>query len=98
MSYFHAAGTAGAGLLAIGVVVALVLIGAVGWGIRRRSGRAGPAAAFRPAPRGGRDHADEHREPDAATFPEDGGRLSPHEMKGYGNLGSSPSEHRRDEE
>ncbi|MFJ3202913.1 DUF6479 family protein [Streptomyces sp. NPDC086989] len=92
---FLAAGTAGAGLLAVGVVVAVVLIAAVWWGIRRRADRTGPTAASRTVARP--HHVDEHREPEPDAFPDGAGRLSPHEMKGYGNLGSRPAAPPRDE-
>ncbi|MDX6761380.1 MULTISPECIES: DUF6479 family protein [Streptomyces] len=81
------AGAAGTGLLAVGIVVALLLIAAVWWGIRRRAAEPPPGAPpRRPARRA--HHAEEHREADPRSFPGDGERLSPHEMKGYGNLGS----------
>ncbi|UQX00136.1 DUF6479 family protein [Streptomyces sp. RerS4] len=82
------AGAAGAGLLAVGVVVALLLIAAVWWGIRRRAAQPPPSGApSGPAAR--RPHrVEQHREADPEAFPGGGERLSPHEMKGYGNLGS----------
>ncbi|MFE2928967.1 DUF6479 family protein [Streptomyces goshikiensis] len=81
------AGAAGAGLLAVGVAVALLLVGAVWWGIRRRAAQPPAGSPSRQTAR--RPHrAAEYREPDPEAFPGGGERLSPHEMKGYGNLGS----------
>ncbi|MEU8461720.1 DUF6479 family protein [Streptomyces sp. NPDC029003] len=95
MSYFLSAGAAGAGLLAVGIVVALLLIGAVWWGIRRRAAQPAPGAPSRPDARA--HHVEERREPEPDSFPANGERLSPHEMKGYGNLGSRPAERPRDQ-
>ncbi|MFG2340483.1 DUF6479 family protein [Streptomyces yangpuensis] len=81
------AGAAGTGLLAVGVVVALLLIAAVWWGIRRRAAEPSPGAPSRRTARRSH-HVEERREPDPQSFPGGGERLSPHEMKGYGNLGS----------
>ncbi|MFE7094729.1 DUF6479 family protein [Streptomyces erythrochromogenes] len=81
------AGAAGTGLLTVGIVVALLLIAAVWWGIRRRAAEPPPGAPSRPTTRRPH-HVEEHREPDPESFAGDGERLSPHEMKGYGNLGS----------
>ncbi|THA86308.1 DUF6479 family protein [Streptomyces sp. A0592] len=81
------AGAAGTGLLAVGIVVALLLVAAVWWGIRRRAAEPPPGAPTRPTARRPH-HVEEHREPDPESFPGGGERLSPHEMKGYGNLGS----------
>ncbi|MEU6211555.1 DUF6479 family protein [Streptomyces sp. NPDC047023] len=82
------AGAAGAGLLAVGIVIALLLIAAVWWGIRRRAAEPPPGAPTRRTARRPH-HVEEHREPDPRQFPDGGERLSPHDMKGYGNIGSA---------
>ncbi|MEV7420814.1 DUF6479 family protein [Streptomyces sp. NPDC089919] len=82
-----AAAGAGGGLLAVGIVVALLLVLAVWWGIRRRAAEPPPPRnPVRPPVHP--QHVEERREPDGTAFPDDGDRLSPHDMKGYGNFGS----------
>ncbi|MBT2471528.1 hypothetical protein J7E97_27605 [Streptomyces sp. ISL-66] len=73
-------------LLVIGVLITALLIGAVWWGIKRRtSSRTGRETAT-PGRRAAR--------PDAggADFPDDGSRRTAHEMKGYGNIGTRGTE------
>ncbi|MGC5341545.1 DUF6479 family protein [Streptomyces sp. DT24] len=71
--------------LVIGVVVVAVLIGLVAWDSRRKRARA-PRPDEQPRRPAHRAHIEEVREPD--DFGADGERTLPHEMKGYGNMGS----------
>lgn len=76
-------------LLVIGVIVTALLVGAVWWGIRRRSSsRAGRGAATP----GHRAASPARPDPGGADFPDDGSRRTAHEMKGYGNIGTRGTE------
>ncbi|MBT2407595.1 MULTISPECIES: DUF6479 family protein [unclassified Streptomyces] len=74
----------------IGLLVVLLLIGAVWWGVRRRRAEPAPPRPGEQPRRPARRHIEEPREADRNGFPADGGRRTAHEMKGYGNFGSQP--------
>ncbi|TQK42667.1 hypothetical protein FBY35_4095 [Streptomyces sp. SLBN-118] len=72
----------------VGIVVVVFLIGLVGWGIKRGRGL--------PARRGEQPRRLSRRTPIAETreaddFGSEGERLTPHELRGYGNQGSRPA-------
>ncbi|MFE7775236.1 DUF6479 family protein [Streptomyces sp. NPDC057445] len=74
----------GIGPLVAGIVIVVVLIVAVRWGIKRRATEPPPPRPEeQPVPPAHRSHIEENREPDEDLFPEDGGRLTPHELKGH---------------
>ncbi|MEU3406046.1 DUF6479 family protein [Streptomyces sp. NPDC006670] len=83
----NASGTAFAS--AAGVIVVVLLIGAVWWGVKRRAHEPTPPTPAeqprRPADAG---RPERSREAEAQSFPSDGSRRTAHEMKGYGNFGS----------
>ncbi|HET6357403.1 DUF6479 family protein [Streptomyces sp.] len=72
----------------VGIVVVVFLIGLVGWGIKRGRGLP-PRPDEQPRRRSRGTHIEETREAD--DFGSEGERLTPHELKGYGNQGSRPS-------
>lgn len=77
--------------LGTGLIVVLLLIGAVWFGIRqRRAELAPPRPEDHPRRPAGDQHVESAREPDGTGFPTDGGRRTAHDMKGYGNFGSKP--------
>ncbi|WP_327328609.1 DUF6479 family protein [Streptomyces sp. NBC_01210] len=69
----------------IGIVVVAFLIGLVGWGIRRGRSRP-PRPDEQPRRPARRTHIEETREAD--DFGSEGERLTPHELRGFGNQGS----------
>lgn len=76
----------------LGLVVVAVLIGAVWLGIRVRSREPAPPRPEdqpRPPASGPIRRVTEEREP--AEVPRDGGRLTPHRLRGHGNSGTRPA-------
>ncbi|GAA2679167.1 DUF6479 family protein [Streptomyces aculeolatus] len=91
-----AAVTAGLLPFLLGLVVVAVLIGAVWLGIRVRSREPAPPRPEdqpRPPASGPVRRVTEEREP--AEVPRDGGRLTPHRLRGHGNSGTRPAGARR---
>ncbi|MFC4608842.1 DUF6479 family protein [Streptomyces maoxianensis] len=72
------------------VVIAVVGFGAAMWANRRRPYEP-PSPEEQPRPPEHATHLEESREPDEDFGAEDGHRILPHEMKGYGNFGSHTS-------
>ncbi|MHC5705408.1 hypothetical protein HHX38_23210 [Streptomyces sp. PKU-MA01144] len=74
----------GIGPFLVGIVIAAVLVGVVPWAIRRhRTQPRRPRPSEQPVRPAGRTHIAEHREPDGESFPDDGSRLSPHQLKSH---------------
>lgn len=69
----------------VGLLVVALLIGAVVW--RTRMGRSGPHRSQTQPSHSSRPGQAPEKPRSADDFGEPGERLSPHEMKGYGNQG-----------
>ncbi|MEV4920556.1 DUF6479 family protein [Streptomyces tirandamycinicus] len=84
----------GIGPFIAGIVIVAVLIGAIPWAIRRRRNQPRrPLPSEQPVRPAGRTHIEETREPDGESFPDDGSRLSPHQLKSHGSQ-PGPGQHR----
>lgn len=70
----------------VGIVLVAFLIGLVGWGIKR--GRGLPS---RPGAQSRRRSRRTRIDREADDFGGEGERLTPHELRGYGNQGSRPA-------
>ncbi|MGW3621997.1 DUF6479 family protein [Streptomyces sp. NPDC000880] len=79
-------------LYGVGVGLVVALIWLVWWDSRRRRAQP-PSLEEQPRRPKHRAHIDETREPD--DFGAEGERLSPHELRGYGNMGSRPAREKR---
>ncbi|KJY32874.1 MULTISPECIES: DUF6479 family protein [Streptomyces] len=78
---------------ALGVVVAVLLVGAVWWGVKRRAAEPKPpTAGQQPRRPAAARRPEERREAEGQPFPSDGSRRTAHELKGYGNFGSPEDE------
>ncbi|MFD5426677.1 DUF6479 family protein [Streptomyces sp. NPDC127084] len=81
----HAAGNpvlGGVGPLVAGIVIVAVLIGVIPWAVRRRKTQPPPPRPEeQPVAPAHPTHLEQTREPGGAPFPEDGSRLTPHELK-----------------
>lgn len=87
----------GVGPLIAGIVIVAVLVGVIPWAIRRRRAEPPkPRPDEQPTPPARRTHIEHNREPDGASFPDDGSRLTPHELKPHSSRPGS--EQRREHE
>ncbi|GAA0273506.1 hypothetical protein GCM10010302_08930 [Streptomyces polychromogenes] len=78
---------------ALGVIVIVLLVGAVWWGVKRRAAEPEPpTTAGQPRRPAGAGRPEVRRETDGQPFPSDGSRRTAHELKGYGNFGSPEDE------
>ncbi|MEV0966921.1 MULTISPECIES: DUF6479 family protein [unclassified Streptomyces] len=86
----------GVGPFLAGIVIVAVLIGVIPWAIRRRRTQPRPPLpSEQPVRPAGRTHIEETREPEGESFPGDGSRLSPHQLKSHGSHprpGATPPE------
>ncbi|MEU2157676.1 DUF6479 family protein [Streptomyces sp. NPDC019396] len=74
----------GIGPLIAGIVIVAVLIGVIPWAIhRRRTQPPPPKPSEQPKRPERRAHIEENREPDTQAFPDDGSRLTPHQLKSH---------------
>ncbi|MFG2756853.1 DUF6479 family protein [Streptomyces wuyuanensis] len=69
------------GPLTFGVILIVLLGGAMWWDGRRRARLRVPTPEEQPKPADHREHIEEVREADDDAFPEDGSRLLPYNMK-----------------
>lgn len=89
-----AAGGAGIGVAAfvVGLVVVIVLIGAFWWGARLRARQTAPPRPSEQPHRPARPTRAEGSVPPSDEFPDDGQRLTPHQLGGHGNEVLRPSD------
>ncbi|MEW2087312.1 DUF6479 family protein [Streptomyces sp. NPDC005283] len=88
----------GIGPLIAGIVLVAVLIGVIPWAIRRRKAQPPrPRPEDQPTPPPHRAHIEHNREPDGAVFPDDGSRLTPHELKPHSSRPGSGQRREHDE-
>ncbi|MFD7610714.1 DUF6479 family protein [Streptomyces sp. NPDC059828] len=74
----------GIGPLITGIVIVAVLIGVIPWAIhRRRTQPRPPRPSEQPRRPDRRARIKENREPDTEAFPDDGSRLTPHQLKSH---------------
>ncbi|MDX3854536.1 DUF6479 family protein [Streptomyces sp. AK02-01A] len=88
-----AASGAGLGVLVAvaGLVVVVLLIGAFWWGARLRARQAAPPRpSEQPRPPAGPTRVEEDVRP-ADSFPDNGERLTPHQLGGHGDEAARPS-------
>ncbi|MEJ8658078.1 DUF6479 family protein [Streptomyces sp. MS1.AVA.4] len=71
------------GPLTFGVILIVLLGGAMWWDGRRRAKLRTPSPEEQPKAADHRDHIEEVREEDDDAFPEDGSRLLPYNLKSY---------------
>ncbi|MFE7778666.1 DUF6479 family protein [Streptomyces sp. NPDC057445] len=67
----------------LGIFLIALLAGAMWWDGRRRAAERAPRPEEQPKPPGRQAHIEEVREPDEDSFPDDGGRLLPYNLKPY---------------
>ncbi|MEI5010995.1 DUF6479 family protein [Streptomyces sp. PmtA] len=89
----------GIGPFIAGIVIVAVLIGVIPWAIRRRRTQPRrPRPSEQPVRPAGRTHIEENREPDGETFPDDGSRLTPHQLGSHSSQPGPEGRRRSDDQ
>ncbi|MFI1469303.1 DUF6479 family protein [Streptomyces wuyuanensis] len=89
----------GIGPFIAGIVIVAVLVGVIPWAIRRRRTQPRrPLPSEQPERPARRTHIEQNREPGGDTFPDDGSRLTPHQLDSHSSRPGSEERGRGDEQ